>query len=115
MKEVLWLKGELCKRFEMKDCGAAKICLGLEISRCRTSRTLHVCQGRYAEKVLQRFGMSDSKPVVTPMDVQLEHNALEGERCDETLYRQAIGSLMYLMIGTRPDIAFVVGRLSQYM
>lgn len=59
--------------------------------------------------------MCDSKPVSTPMDSQLDDIALDGDSCDETLYRQAIGSLMYLMIGTRPDIAFVIGRLSQYM
>lgn len=115
LEDVVWLKGEMCKRFEMKDCGEAQVCLGLEISRQRAEKVLNLGQSRYAEKVLARFGMANCKPVSTPMDVQVDSSMLNTDECDPTLYRQAIGSLMYLMIGSRPDIAFAVGRLSQYM
>lgn len=107
------LKGELSQRFEMSDLGEAKVCLGLEITRDRENRVLQVSQERYANKVLERFSMNNSKPVVTPMEGQL------GGKDDNNLapnvpYRQVIGSLMYLMVDTRPDIAFAVGRLCRF-
>lgn len=114
LQDILRIKGELSSRFEMKDCGEANICLGLEINRCR-NKSLSLCQTRYAQKVLERFQMSECKPVCTPMSTSIDEQALEGDHMDPTLYRQAIGSLMYLMVGTRPDIAFAVGRLSQHM
>ncbi len=109
------IKQDFCKRFKMEDCGEASVCLGLEIHRNRSKKTLHVSQSRYAEKVLKRFGMESSKPVVTPMDKQLEQQDIEGEPVESSLYRQAIGCLMYLAVGTRPDIAFAVSRLAQFV
>ncbi len=67
------------------------------------------------KKVLERFGMTLSKPVVTPMENQLEQQDIEGEQIDTSLYRQAIGSLMYLAVCILSDIAFAVSRLSQYV
>ncbi len=99
----------------MEDCGEASVCLGLETRRDRTKKTLHLSQSRYAEKVLERFGMTLSKPVVTRMEKQLEQQDIEGEQIDTSLYRQAIKSLMYLAVGTRLDIAFAVSRLAQYV
>ncbi len=62
------LRGELSKRFEMKNIGEAKMCLGLQILLYRANGTLRLSQSTYAESVLQRFGMSSSKQVVTPME-----------------------------------------------
>jgi len=110
-----WLKEEFCKRFEMKDCGEVRVCLGLEIVRDTSKVTLHLSQQRYVDKVLERFDMTDAKPVVTPMHTQISAADIEGELVDSTLYRSAVGSLMYLAVGTRPDIAFAVGRLAQHV
>lgn len=109
------LKSKLADRFEMEDCDEAKVCLGLEISRNRDIRLLKLSQTEYAKKVLQRFEMANCKAVSTPMEHQFENASLTDSPVDQTLYRQAIGSLMYLMVCTRPDICFVVGRLSQFM
>ena len=65
--------------------------------------------------LLERFSMKDSKPVHTPMDRSYQESQDEPSKpVDSTLYRQAVGSLMYLMIGSRPDIAFAIGKLSQH-
>ncbi len=76
----LQIKQQFCKQFKMEDCGEASVCLGLEIRRDRSNKRLHLSQSRYAEKVLERFGMALSKPVVTPMDKQLEQQASRGSR-----------------------------------
>lgn len=115
LETLLRLKQELCRRFEMKDCGEARMCLGLEIRRDRKKKNLFLSQSLYIDKIMERFGMQDCKSVSTPMDTQLERSDIEGDPMDPKLYQKAIGSLMYLMIGTRPDLAFVIGRLSQHM
>ncbi len=78
----------------MEDCGEADICLGLEIRRDRSKKLLHLSQKSYAEKILLRFGMEDSKQVVTPMDGQILQSDIEGAPFDSSKYRQAVGSLI---------------------
>ncbi len=76
---------------------------------------LFLSQTRYAEKILERFGMLNSKPVVSPMESQVTKSDIEGEMFETTIYRQAIGCLTYLSVGTRPDISFSVTRLAQFV
>lgn len=109
------MKSKLAERFEMEDCGKAKDCLGLEIYRNRDIRLLKLRQTEFAKKVLQLSEMADCKAVSTPMEHQFQNANLTDSPVNKTLYRQAIGSLMYLMVCTRPEICFVVGRPSQYM
>ncbi len=54
-RSIAWIKGEVRKRFEMKDLGEARVCLGLEISRDRANRTIHIYQKKYTQSVLERF------------------------------------------------------------
>ena len=89
--------------------------LGLEIRRDREHKRLHLSQAKYTAKVLERFNMSDCKPVVTPMMAQFTPADLEGEAADKHLYQQVIGSAMYLSVGSRPDISFTVSRLAQHV
>ena len=115
MSEIMQLEEQFNQRFEIKDLEEARMCLGLEIRRNRESHTLHLGQAKYAAKVLERYGMHESRPVATPMECQRSAQDVNGDRFDATLYRQAIGSLMYLMVGTRPDISYALGQLSQYV
>ncbi|CDF39896.1 unnamed protein product [Chondrus crispus] len=62
------IKNELNKRFDMKDLGEAKTCLGLEIDRIRSKPVLTVTQSKYAQAVLKRFKMSACNPCLTPME-----------------------------------------------
>ena len=121
IEAILWMKGELNNRFEMKDLGEAKVCLGLEIVRDRKSKTLRVSQTKYTKSVLERFGMQDSRPVPTPMmPASNKGNSLDIVDSNDDVpatnepYRQAIGAIMYLMIGTRPDLAFAFGKLARF-
>ena len=67
MKEIQVIKDQLNVEFYMKDLGAAKKILGMEIMRDREEKTLHLSQKNYIEKVLRRFNMHDAKPVTTPL------------------------------------------------
>ena len=67
MSQILILKKQLSDEFEMKDLGAAKKILGMEIRRDRKAGTLYLSQKSYIEKVLERFGMKKAKPVTTPL------------------------------------------------
>ena len=72
-------------------------------------------RGKYAVEILKRFGMMDCKTMATPMASNLKLlSDASSETVDATMYRQMIGSLMYLT-NTRPDICFVVNTLSQYL
>ena len=106
----------------MKDLGAIKQILGMKICRDRKNITLMLSQVDYVEKVLQYFSMENSKVVSTPLPSNLK---LTKEMCPKTQeeedkmskvpYASAVGSLMYAMVCTRPDIAHVVGVVSRYM
>jgi hypothetical protein len=76
-------------------------------------------QQAYTEGIITRFNMHNLKPRRTPLSegIHLEKGAsnFKAEASQQTFYQQMIGSLIYLMIGTQPDIAWSTSRLSQYM
>ncbi|XP_030449110.1 uncharacterized mitochondrial protein AtMg00810-like [Syzygium oleosum] len=97
----------------MKELGELKHFLGLEVDR--TKEELFLCQQKYARDLLKKFGMLDCKPISTPLDGNAKLCAEEGRELeDSSMYRQLVGSLIYLTI-TRPDIAFAVGVVSRFM
>jgi len=108
------IKDALHKRFEMKDLGEAKVILGLEIRRDKALDTLKLSQGKYAAQVLEKFGMAECNPIGTPLEVGLQ--LVKANESDDALpYREAVGILMYLMVGTRPDLCFAIGKLSRFV
>jgi transposase InsO family protein len=115
------LKTDLAERFEMKDLGEAQFCLGIQIVRDRARKTISINQSVYIEGILKKFGMAECKPIGTPLDANTKITSSMSPESDQELekmkgtpYQQAIGSLMYAMLGTRPDIAYAVGALSRY-
>ena len=112
------VKTSLKKRFEMKDLGEVSYFLGIEFET-ETNR-LSMCQSRYISKILTRFRMDDCKPRSTPCEMNPTHKITEYDNVplnEQHLkrYRQIVGSLIYVMTATRPDIAYIVTKLSQYM
>jgi len=72
-------------------------------------------QGKYWIKILRKFGMEDCRAISTPMITNWRKvGASEEKDVDPTLYRQLIGSLMYL-VNTMLDISFAINSLSQFM
>jgi hypothetical protein len=106
-------KRKLAAEFEMKDLGMMHYFLGLEV--WQRSDGIFLNQGKYVVEILKRFEMLDCKAMVTPMVSNLKLlQDTTSEIVDSTLYRQIVGSLMYLT-NTRPDICFVVNTLSQHL
>ena len=66
-KRVQELKAALSQEFEMKDLGPARKILGMEIFRAWDKKVLHLSQGGYIRKVLERYEMKDAKPTELPL------------------------------------------------
>jgi len=109
----------LTSNFEMKDMGEASYVLGVKIIRDRAKRLLGLTQETYIKKMLERYHMQDSRPMDTPVDKSL---SLSCDMCPKTLeekekmsrvpYASVVGSLMYAMMCTRPDICYAVRLVS---
>lgn len=114
---------DLKKEFEI-TVKPANYFLGLEIESYEDG-SVRVNQKAYAMKILERFGMSECRPVSTPIVKETVEIGKDKEEYSKELgkdkednskefpYRQAVGALMYLMTGTRPDIAYAVGVISR--
>ena len=100
------LKDSLSGEIEMKDLGKASIILGMDITRDRKKGILVLSQEKYLLKVLNTFGMSDARSVVTPTVSHFKlrslhpmERAAEYEHMKDVPYASAVGSLMYAMVG----------------
>lgn len=106
-------KRKLSVEFEMKDLAALHFFFGLEV--WQDSDGIFLGQGKYTVEILQRFGMMDCKSMPTPMMSNLKLlSDTSSDKVHSTIYRQMIGSLMYLT-NTRSYICFAVNTLSQFM
>jgi hypothetical protein len=118
---IVTTKEWLSSNFEMKDMGEANYVLGIKILRDRSKKLLGLSQETYIKKILERFSMQFCNPIDTPigkgdklsLDMCPKTQA-EKEKMARVPYANAIGSLMYAMTCTRPDICYVVGLVSRY-
>uniref|UniRef100_A0A1Y1L115 Retrovirus-related Pol polyprotein from transposon TNT 1-94 n=1 Tax=Photinus pyralis TaxID=7054 RepID=A0A1Y1L115_PHOPY len=104
---------QLMSRFEMKDKGILKHFLGLEINYNRNEGILKITQSKYTQKILERFGMENCNGSNIPIDPKLKISG-ESHLTSKKPVRQLIGCLMYLMVGSRPDICFAISYFSSY-
>ena len=75
----------------------------------------HFSKGNYVNEILKKFHMERNKPMETPLTRNWrKEDATSGEVVDATIYRQLVGSLMYL-VNTRPNICFATNQVSQAM
>ncbi|XP_068642072.1 secreted RxLR effector protein 161-like [Aristolochia californica] len=105
----------------MKDMGEASYVIGIKIHRDRFRGILGLSQETCINKVLERFRMKEYSPSVAPIVKgdrfnlnQCPKNDLEREQMKDIPYVVAVGSLMYVQVCRRPDIAFVDGMLGRY-
>ena len=115
------VKGYLKKQFDMKDLGEANYILGIKLLRDRKNKVLALSQASYIDKIVTRFGMENSKRGLLPFrhgihlsKEQSPKTPEEKELMSKKPYASAVGSLMYAMLCTRPDICYAVGVVSRY-
>jgi hypothetical protein len=109
---IIQCKKELASEFDMKYLGLMHYYLGLEV--WQKHGEVFLGQGKYAIKILHKFGMMDCKSMDTPMTTDIRKvKDPNSDPVDPSLYRQLIGRLMYF-VNTRLDICFVVNTLSQF-
>ncbi|KAJ9538811.1 hypothetical protein OSB04_031544 [Centaurea solstitialis] len=115
------VKSWLSKCFQMKDLGEAAYILGIKIYRNRSKGLIGLSQSTYIDKILKRFRMDESKKGFIPMQhgivlskTQCPVSSQDQDRMKSVPYASAIGSIMYAMLCTRPDVAYSVSVTSRY-
>lgn len=110
---------EFRSKFTIEELGDAEYFLGVRIVRDRVNRKLYLCQDAYIDKILERYGMTNCKPVDTPMAsgalaIMVPFDGTASKKEIEE-YGSIVGSLNYLACQTRCDIAFTVSVLSRFL
>ena len=106
-------KKSMMAEFEMSDLGMMYYFLGIEVVQSSTG--IFISQKKYVQEILDKFQMKNCNPVNTPSEFGMKLNKDNGgKKVDDTLYKQIVGSLMYLT-ATRPDIMHTVSVISRYM
>ena len=108
------IKYQMKKRFRMHDLGSVSFYLSMHIECNREIHTFDIHQHSYIRTMLPKFRMDESRPVATPMVMKLHKRKPYEEACDLAIYQSMIGSIMYPMTATRPDIAYAIGVLRRY-
>jgi len=106
------VKEMLTKRFKMKDMGRLRHFLGIDFEQAEG--LVKMLQERYVRRILDRFNMQNCKPRETPCEPKLDFTENAEKMKEPKMFREAVGSLIYLSTCTRPDLSFVVSKLSQY-
>ncbi|KAL9148736.1 hypothetical protein ABFS82_12G062000 [Erythranthe guttata] len=122
VKSVDHVKMCLSEQFDMKYLGDAKKILGMNIDRNRENNLLFLNQISYVKKILEKFAMTNAKTTNVPLAAHFQLSKDQSPKTETEIdsmqnipYSNAIGSVMYLMVSTRPDIAYAVSCLSRYM
>jgi hypothetical protein len=117
-REIDLVRKALESEFKLNDLGTPRSFLGIQFD-VRNDGSVSLHQQQYLQKILRDFCMETCQPKSTPMTPKSsldarpeEHNLDDSAKARSS---SAIGALMYLMIGTRPDIAFAVATLSRFV
>ena len=111
IEEINNLKKQLSKQFAMKDLGATKQILGMRIIIDKANGTLKLSRSEYVKKVLSKFNINETKPISTSLSSHFKLSKEQSPKTEEERdhiskvpYALAIGSLMYVMVCTRPKL-----------
>jgi hypothetical protein len=116
-------KADLATLWEISDLGEVRFCVGIAIERDLNNHYIYLSQTALIDRVLVQFQMTNANPVTMPMEAGISLSkfpaipltAQEELDLKAIPYRRLIGRLMYLAVGTCPDISLTVTKLSQFL
>lgn len=115
------LKTRMKEHVEITDMGELHWLLGIEVKRNREECTISLSQRSYIDSITRHFSFEDLKPISTPMDPNIKlstsqnaSTAPEFAVMHHVPYREAVGALMYAMLGTHPDISFAMTTVAKF-
>jgi len=115
-------KAWLAKHFKIKDMGSPKLIVGLEVIRDEKEGTTAISQGHFIDELAVRYHQQSEPTAPTPLSSGFEFTSedsptTEADKQEMTHhpYQSLVGALMYIMIGTHPNISFTVGCLSRFL
>ena len=115
-------KKKINERHSITDLGPIHWLLGIKVTRDRGARTISLSQESYINTIVKCFNLDTAKSIPSPITPGISYSTndkpadeTEAARMAKTPYREAIGSLMYASVATRPDISFAVSTLSQFL
>jgi hypothetical protein len=116
--EIKKIKQSLRNRYQMTDLGPCSYYLGMSVQRDCQNRMLYLSQEVYIDKVAHQFGISNGALVGTLIEASPLPENSPGYGCppnQRVTYQRIVGSLMYIMLGTRGDVAYAVLIVSRYL
>jgi hypothetical protein len=101
----------------MKDLGDLHFFLGMEMERDHAQHLLYINQVGYLKEIFKCFRMEDCKAIGVPLDpkTKLKKNVNKDDEMVKVPYQQAVGSLMYAMLCTQPNLTYPISMASQHM
>jgi hypothetical protein len=114
-------KSEITSRFKITDLGPINWLLGMKVTRNCKARTISLSQETFIEAIITKYNFVDPKPAAVPMDPSIQYSKDQSPTTTTQIaemkrvpFHSALGSLMYLSVGTRPDIVFAISTLVQF-
>lgn len=121
VKLIKRFKEDMHAKYRLTDLGAVNWLLGIKITRDLINKTISLSQHAYIDAIITRFNFDDLKPLAIPIDPSVPLSITQSPTKLEDIakmknvpYREAVGSLMYAAMGTRPDIAFATSTVAQF-
>ncbi|CAI7807299.1 unnamed protein product [Closterium sp. NIES-53] len=115
LAELERVKAELGSCLKCKDLGELQHYLGMTITRDRSARTISLSQGHCLHQVLERFDMARCGAQHTPLSVEHHLSPPTSPSTSSHPYPELVGSLMYAMVSTRPDLAYPISVLARFV
>jgi transposase InsO family protein len=110
------VKAALKDEYEMKDLGELQYFVGIQVHRNRKEKLFHINQSGYVKAILERYDMDESNPASVPLSqgTQLKKATIDDRLAIPSEYQSIVGSQMYAMLATRPDLAQSIQQISQH-